>query len=133
MFNSLFLSLSLLSRIFISVCAWAESCCQGRKVGLNLVYDEDLRLVVCYLMKQDLRGTIYWRKSIGYLKVGHKLHLLMKRAWRRRFLKVLNVFNYVPFEKGMALHLNKLVSPSPKDALCQVWLKMSQWFWRRRF
>ena len=24
-------------------------------------------------------------------------------------------------------------SPSPKDALCQVWLKLAQWFWRRRF
>ena len=39
--------------------------------------------------------------------------------------------NYVPFEKGGALHLNKLESPSPKDALCQVWLKLAQWFWRR--
>ena len=36
-----------------------------------------------------------------------------------------------PLEKGGALHLNKLESPSPKDALCQVWLKLAQWFWRR--
>ena len=28
--------------------------------------------------------------------------------------------NYLPLEKGRALHLNKLESPSPKDALCQV-------------
>ena len=40
--------------------------------------------------------------------------------------------NYLPLEKGGALHLNKLESPSPKDALCQVWLKLAQWFWRRR-
>ena len=33
----------------------------------------------------------------------------------------------------MVLHFNKLESPSPKDALCQVWLKLAQWFWRRRF
>ena len=26
-----------------------------------------------------------------------------------------------------------LKSPSRKDALCQVWLKLAQWFWRRRF
>ena len=38
-----------------------------------------------------------------------------------------------PFEKGGAHHLNKLESPSTKDALCQVWLKMVQCFWRRRF
>ena len=31
------------------------------------------------------------------------------------------------------VHLNKLDSPSPKDALCQVWLKLAQLFWRRRF
>ena len=41
--------------------------------------------------------------------------------------------NYLPLGKGGALHLNKLESPSPKDALCQVWLKLAQWFWRRRF
>ena len=35
--------------------------------------------------------------------------------------------------KGVALHLNKLESPSAKDALCQVWLKLAQWFWRRRW
>ena len=33
----------------------------------------------------------------------------------------------------LVLHLNKLESPSPKDALCQVGLKLDQWFWRRRF
>ena len=37
--------------------------------------------------------------------------------------------NYLPLEKGGALHLNKPQSPSPKDALCQVWLKLAQWFW----
>ena len=56
---------------------------------------------------------------------------------RRRFFNFVNVFslfrNYLPLEKGGALHLNKLESPSPKDVLCQVWLKLAQWFWRRRF
>ena len=28
--------------------------------------------------------------------------------------------------------LNNLESPSPKDALWQVWLKLAQWFWRRQ-
>ena len=57
--------------------------------------------------------------------------------WRRRFFNFLNVFslfrNYIPLEKGGALHLNKLQSPLSKDALCQVWLKLAQWFQRRRF
>ena len=32
-----------------------------------------------------------------------------------------------------ALYLNKLESPSSKNALCQVWLKLAQWFRRRRW
>jgi hypothetical protein len=55
--------------------------------------------------------------------------------WRRRFLKIFNIFllfcYYLPLEKGYPLPLNKLESPSPKDDLCQVWLKLVQWFWRR--
>ena len=38
-----------------------------------------------------------------------------------------------PWKNGVALHLKKIESPSPKDALCQVWLKLAQWFWRRRW
>ena len=59
--------------------------------------------------------------------------------WRRRFFNFVNVVNvfspfcyYLPFEKGGALYLNNIESPSPKDALCKVWLKLAQWFWRRR-
>ena len=40
---------------------------------------------------------------------------------------------YIPLEKGVALHLNNLDFPSPKDALCQVWLKLAQMFWKRIF
>ena len=62
---------------------------------------------------------------------------LAQLFWRRRFFNFVNVFllfhNYLPLEKGKVLHLNKLESPLPKDALCQVWLKLAQWFWRRRF
>jgi hypothetical protein len=30
---------------------------------------------------------------------------------------------YLPLENGYPLNLNELDSPSPKDDLCQVWLK----------
>ena len=33
---------------------------------------------------------------------------------------------YLPLEKGVALHLNKLESPSPMVAKCKVWLKLDQ-------
>ena len=32
---------------------------------------------------------------------------------------------------GLLIYLNKFECPSPKDALCQVWLKLASWFWRR--
>ena len=52
--------------------------------------------------------------------------------WRRRFFNFVNVFslfrNYLPLEKGGALYLNKLESSPPKNALCQVWLKLAQGF-----
>ena len=57
--------------------------------------------------------------------------------WRTRFLHFVNVFspfrNYLSLEKGVALHINKYESPLPKNGLCQVWLKLAQWFLRRRF
>ena len=56
--------------------------------------------------------------------------------WRRRFFNFVNEFwlfhNYLGLEKDRALHFNKLESPSPKNALCQVWLKLDHWFLRRR-
>jgi hypothetical protein len=59
--------------------------------------------------------------------------------WRRRFFKMFSVFllfhyyMYLPMEKGYPLPLNKFEFPSSKDNLCQVWLKLVQWFWRKRF
>ena len=66
-----------------------------------------------------------------------RLVKLVQWFLRRGFFNFVNVFsifrNYLPLEKGRALHLNKFESPSSKDALGQVWLKLAQWFWRRRF
>ena len=50
------------------------------------------------------------------------------------FINVFLLFrNYLPLERGGGLYLNKREPPSPKDALCQVWLKLSLCFLRRRF
>ena len=54
----------------------------------------------------------------------------------KNFVNVVLLFcNYLPLEKGGALHLYKLESPSPKDALnCAklIRLKLAQWFWRKK-
>ena len=70
--------------------------------------------------------------------MGHIAHL-------RKQFKSINTYNYIItlikrrkkhyllYENLMVFQLNKLESPSSKDALCQVWLKLDQPFWRRGF
>jgi hypothetical protein len=54
--------------------------------------------------------------------------------WRRRFLKIFSVFLLFaiisPWRKAIPFILT-IYNPLPKDDLCQVWLKLAQWFWRR--
>ena len=39
-----------------------------------------------------------------------------------------------PLENDVAFYLKKKIeSPLPKKALCQVWFRMAQWFFRRSF
>jgi hypothetical protein len=48
---------------------------------------------------------------------------------KKIFLTIFNVFllslYYLPLEKGYPRSLNKLESPSPKNDLCKVWLKLA--------
>jgi hypothetical protein len=41
-----------------------------------------------------------------------------------------NFHDHLPFEEFMALYLNNLKFPIPKDDLNQVWLQLACWFWR---
>ena len=54
-----------------------------------------------------------------------------KRFCRRIFfVKVFLPFrNYFPMEKGVFSFEKKNESATPRDALCQVWLSLIQWFW----
>jgi hypothetical protein len=45
----------------------------------------------------------------------------------------LHFCDYLPFEEDLALYLNKLEIPSPKDNLYQVWFNLACWFWRGIF
>ena len=38
---------------------------------------------------------------------------------------------YLPLEKDVAHHLNKLEYSSSKDVLCKVWLKFSRWILKK--
>ena len=48
------------------------------------------------------------------------------------FVNVLLLFPfYLHSVKSIILYLNKPKFPLPKDSLCQVWVKLAPWFWRR--
>ena len=67
-------------------------------------------------------------------KFGWNWHSGSREEYFKFHQCILAIFGYyLPFEKAGALHLKKIESPSPKDALCQVWLKLVGWFWCRRW
>ena len=86
---------------------------RGKALQLNKLESSSLKEAMCQDWLKLVRGL---EKKI--LKFRQCIFLLFR--------------NYLPLEKDGALHFNKLESPLPKDALCQVWLKLAQWFWRRR-
>jgi hypothetical protein len=65
--------------------------------------------------------------------IGFGQLVLEKKIFVIKISVFLLFCNYLPLERGNPLHLYKLKFPSPKDDLYQVWLKLVQWFWRRRF
>ena len=86
----------------------------GRGVALYLNKLEIPFIQGCFVLSLDEISVVVLKKKIfQYFQNNFTFSLLS------------------PLEKGVALHLNKLESPPPKDALCQVWLKLVQWFWRR--
>ena len=95
---------------------------------------------ISYYLPLEKGGALYLNKFESPSSKDALCQVWLKLAqwfWRRRFLNFINVFslfrNYLTLEKSGALHLNKLESPLPKDALCQVWLKLTlvlEWFLR---
>jgi hypothetical protein len=58
--------------------------------------------------------------------------LVQEKIFKKKIFSVFLLFcDYLPLEKGNPLQLNNLESPPPKDDLCKVWLRLTQWFWRR--
>jgi hypothetical protein len=56
--------------------------------------------------------------DFGLLVLGKKI---------KKNFRAFSLFRYyLPLQRGYPLLLNKLESPLPKDALCQVWLKLAQ-------
>ena len=57
--------------------------------------------------------------------------VLKKMIVKFNFVNVFLQFcYYLPLKEEVALHLNKLEFPLPKEALCEVSLKLAQWLLR---
>ena len=79
-----------------------------------------------------------WKNAGPFIWINlNSLHAMIfcdKLGWNwftgsGEVFKILSMYfsvchNIIPLEKAMALLLNNLESRSPKDALCQIWLKM---------
>jgi hypothetical protein len=87
----------------------------------------------------DPRGP--WREQFWIYNISDSFHVNMTYSgsvvlekkifkWPHPFL---HFCDHLPFEEDLALYLNNLEFPLPKDDLYQVWLKLACWFWRRRF
>ena len=96
---------------------------------LNLMIFFSFLLIAVFVPENNTRGPwatlLTWENSLNHYIIEEDF--LISSMYFHYFVII------SPWKKGRALHLNKLESPSAKDALCQVWLKLAQWFWRRRW
>ena len=113
-----------------------ETSNSDRKKSMNLKGRLTLRTGLTFFFHLSYTCTYCRYKYLNKRPMGHIAHL-------RKQFKSINKYDYIItliqrikiklYENLLVLHLNKLESPSPKDALCQDWLKLAQWFWRRIF
>ena len=99
-----------------------------------IIQKNDLERKWHYLLLKNWIVLICLKLNPLHLRICQVWLKLAPWLWRRRFLNFNNVIlpfrNFLPLEKD-AFPLNKVKPPSPKDAVCQVWLKLARWFWRR--
>ena len=92
-----------------------------------------MRYHICITNKRPMGHITHLRNHFKSINTFDYIITLIREENNHYYLYVFSLFcNFLSLEKGKALGLNKLISPSTNDALCQVWLKLAQWFWRRR-
>ena len=74
---------------------------------------------------------MYFRYAVFCL-LGKKNDTLFEQVFKfRQWIFYISLL--YPLKKGRAFHLNKIESPFPINALCQVWFNSAQSFRRRRW
>jgi hypothetical protein len=59
--------------------------------------------------------------------------LVLEKKIFKNLKCILTLLRLSPLVEGQSPSFEQFRIPSPKDDLCQVWLRLAQWFWRRRF
>jgi hypothetical protein len=57
--------------------------------------------------------------------------LVLEKKILKNFQCIFTLSLLSPLGEGQSPSFKKLETPPPKDDLCQVWLKLALWFWRR--
>jgi hypothetical protein len=57
--------------------------------------------------------------------------LVLEKKIFKNFQCIFTLLLLSPVGDGQPLSFEQFRIPSPNDDLCQVWLKLAQWFWRR--
>ena len=87
-----------------------------KKINLFLRIDMALHLNKLESLHQRMFG-LNWPSCFE----ENILKFLILRTVKKLIRNVFSLFHYyIPLEMGIAPHLNKIESPSPRDALCQV-------------
>ena len=84
-----------------------------------------------------------WSFIWTHFNCFHPTMLCVKFGWKwlscsgKNYFSILSmdIFYLIiisPWKRRWPFIWKKFESPSPKDDLCHVWLKLAQWFWRRR-
>ena len=66
--------------------------------------------------------------------LGKEVAIYLIEFWKLCFVLTYEISSFLfSYFVISLLHWNKVEIHLPKDALCYVWLKLAQWFWRKRF
>ena len=80
--------------------------------NLVLFLAYDINNITLYFLNSDLGLVLEWSRPSPY----------------KQYTCI-----YLPLERKGGLRLNKSKSHLTQDVLWKVWLKLAQWFWRRRW
>ena len=95
---------------------------------LKVTIDWSIKLTVNMISNGELSDPLYDSQKRGLTLV--RLVEIDWVVWEKNFfLNFVSVFHYFliisPWKKNVALHLNKMESPSSKNDMCQVWSKLA--------